>query len=168
MDIWTTKKWKKFLPKNCRKGLRTRFDQDIPLEIKKYCQLMCKWLQYYWEYPIRIPIYFKKNEFIRTSDGDKCYAIFFATYDHSDEPYIKIALGDYEKRVKAWGKEKATANILLDIPHELTHYFQWINGINLTEIGKERQAKRYARTILEYFLEECTPEIYKKLYNFSQ
>lgn len=69
---------------------------------------------------------------------------FSAPYNHSQEPYIKIAVGDYEARVKKWGKEKAIANILLDIPHELTHYFQWINDIQLTDVGRERQANRYA------------------------
>ena len=164
MDIWTIERWQRVLPEDCRKGLRTRFDQDISLEIKEYCRLMCRWLQYYWEYPMRIPIYFKNKEFLEASDGDKCYAIFFAPYNHSQEPYIKIAVGDYEARVKKWGKEKAIANSLLDIPHELTHYFQWINDIQLTDVGRERQANRYARTILEYFFEECVPELHKLLY----
>ena len=113
---------------------------------------------------MRVPIYFKNREFIRAADGDKCSAIFSGPYNHSEEPYIRIAIGDYKKRVDSWGMDFAVANILLDIPHELTHYFQWINDIRLTEIGEERQATVYARAILEYFFEECEPEMYKRLY----
>lgn len=53
---------------------------------------------------MRVPIYFKNKEFIRAADGDKCPAIFFGPYDHSEEPYIRIALGDYEKITKKWGE----------------------------------------------------------------
>lgn len=165
MDIWQAKRWKKVLPEDCRRGLRTRFDPDISPEIKAYCKEMCKWLQYYWDFPMRVPIYFKNREFIRAADGDKCAAIFSGPYNHSEEPYIRIALGDYEKITKKWGKDRAIANTLRCIPHELTHYFQWINDIRLTEIGEERQATVYARAILEYFFEECEPEMYERLYH---
>ena len=114
---------------------------------------------------MRVPIYFKNREFIRAADGDKCSAIFSGPYNHSEEPYIRIAIGDYKKRVESWGKDFAVANTLLDIAHELTHYFQWVNDIRLTEIGEERQATVYARDILEYFLMECEPEMYERLYH---
>lgn len=165
MDIWRTNQWKKVLPDNCRQGLRTRFDKGVSLEIKEYSQNMCNWLRYYWDFPVRVPVYFKNTPFITASDGGKCYALFFAPDCYSDEPYIKISVGDYDNKVEKWGKEKAIASILLDIPHELTHYFQWINNANLTEIGKERQALRYARTILEYFFEECYPDLHRILYD---
>lgn len=164
MDIWQTERWKKVLPQGCRRGLRTRFDPGVSPEIKEYCQKMCRWLQYYWDFPMRVPIYFKNKEFIRASNGDKCSAIFYGPYDHSQEPHIRIAIGDYEKRVTNWGRDKAIANILLDIPHELSHYFQWVNDIKLTPIGEERQATVYAREILEYFFMECEPEMYQRLY----
>ena len=161
MDIWQAKRWKKVLPEDCRRGLRTRFDPDASPEIKAYCKEMCKWLQYYWDFPMRVPIYFKSSEFIRAADGDKCSAIFSGPYNHSEEPYIRIAIGDYKKRVEA--QQNYTLSVVS--PHELTHYFQWINDIRLTEIGEERQATVYARDILEYFLMECEPEMYERLYH---
>ena len=54
---------------------------------------------------------------------------------------------------REYGKENAPASILLSAAHELTHYFQWINGIQLTELGYERQAKRYAELILDEYAE---------------
>lgn len=38
-----------------------------------------------------------------------------------------------------------------NIAHELTHYYQWINGLQYTEVGEERQAKRYATKIVENY-----------------
>lgn len=35
--------------------------------------------------------------------------------------------------------------------HELTHYFQWVNSLNLTPIGQERQATKYARYIMDEY-----------------
>lgn len=67
------------------------------------------------------------------------------------EPYIRVAAGDYEELLKHYGKDNALAAILLTIAHELTHYFQWINDINLTKIGMERQPTSYAQYILEEY-----------------
>jgi predicted SprT family Zn-dependent metalloprotease len=47
-----------------------------------------------------------------------------------------------------WGKDDALARILATIAHELTHYFQWINNLKLTPMGRERQANQYAGFIL--------------------
>jgi len=47
--------------------------------------------------------------------------------------------------------DNALAAVLGSIAHELTHYYQWINDIELTEIGFERQASHYRdRIISEY------------------
>ena len=51
------------------------------------------------------------------------------------------------------GGDGALTNILLCMAHELTHYFQWINSIKLTPIGKERQATNYADYVLEDYAE---------------
>lgn len=47
----------------------------------------------------------------------------------------------------------ALAATLSTIAHELTHYFQWINSLQLTPIGEERQAARYAGYILDEYAE---------------
>ena len=67
--------------------------------------------------------------------------------DYTVEPYIRVAAGDYLDLCEKWGKDSALTAILLTIGHELTHYFQWINALELTPIGMERQATKYARSI---------------------
>ena len=80
-------------------------------------------------------------------------ATFFFPFDTNDEPYARVATGDYFELLEKRGKDNALASILSSIAHELTHYFQWINGINLTEMGAERQATAYARFILDEYAE---------------
>ena len=55
--------------------------------------------------------------------------------DYTVEPYIRVAAGDYLDLCDKWGKDSALTAILLTIGHELTHYFQWINALELTPIG---------------------------------
>ena len=49
------------------------------------------------------------------------------------------------------GKDNALASILLSLAHELTHYYQWINNIQLTPTGRERQATKYANYIIDEY-----------------
>ena len=73
--------------------------------------------------------------------------------DYEIPPYIRVAAGDYQDKCKRWGKDSALTAILLTIAHELTHYFQWINSLTLTSIGRERQATKYARYVLDDYAE---------------
>lgn len=51
------------------------------------------------------------------------------------EPYIKVATGTYAERCRSDGKDDALAAILYTLAHELTHYFQWLNQLELTRRG---------------------------------
>lgn len=84
-------------------------------------------------------------------NGEMVYATFFRPYHIYDEPYIRVAAGGYEEFSESREKDNELAGYLESIAHELTHYFQWLNGIELTVIGEERQASRYAKIILSQY-----------------
>ena len=86
-------------------------------------------------------------------DGSFSYGTFFRPFNYSDEPYIRIAVGDFNDLVLKWGKQDAEYAIFACLAHELTHYFQWINDLKLTEIGEERQATRYQKFIMYEYVE---------------
>lgn len=65
--------------------------------------------------------------------------------------YIRVAAGDYNELLNKRGKDNALTAILGSITHELTHYYQRINGIKLTAVGEERQAKAYVDYILDEY-----------------
>lgn len=149
MDIWCSGKLKGTKELNNRRtGLRFVFDEDVDCEVRRACKEFGKWLRSKYFFPIRVPVYVKSAVRLRTRDGDIAVATFFEPDDREVEPYIRIASGDYIDLMNESGKDAALLLILLPIAHELTHYFQWVNNIKLTEIGRERQATTYARKIL--------------------
>lgn len=93
----------------------------------------------------------EREKYIQSMDGEMVYGTFFQPYSKTDEPYIRIATGSYTENLIKLGRDKALALILETMAHELTHYFQWINDIKLTETGYERQASSYATYILDEY-----------------
>ena len=69
------------------------------------------------------------------------------------EPYIKVATGSYAELCRSDGKDDALAAILYTLGHELTHYFQWLNQLELTPAGAERQANRCAGEIVAWYMD---------------
>ena len=156
MHIWTIKKWVKHLDyyaSNYRKGLRLRIDKDVDPEVKRACKEFCQWIRSEYYFPVRVPVYIKATKHIKALDGELVSATFFSPFDKKDEPYARVSAGDFQELSKEQGKDNALAAILGSVAHELTHYFQWINGVVLTEIGEERQAKAYVGFILDEYAE---------------
>ena len=156
MHIWTIEKWVKYLDYYnypYRRGLRLKFDKDVDPEVKRALKEFCKWLRREYYFPVRVPIYIKSSEKIKALDGEMVSATFFHPFDLREEPYIRVSAGDYQSLLEKRGKDSALASIIGSIAHELTHYFQLINGIKLTEIGEERQATSYSRFILYEYAE---------------
>ena len=154
MDIWTTDAWKsiKDVPwQECRTGLRFRFDNGVHEEVWHACMDFGKWLRSEYCFPMRVPVYVKSSMKIRCMDGDLAYGTFFGPFDHRLEPYVRIATGDYLLLREKWDRDEALNVILKCMAHELSHYFQWVNMIKLTEIGEERQATKYAKMILNEY-----------------
>lgn len=156
MHIWTINKWEKFYDlsnPNHRIGARLKFDKDVDPEVKRACKEFLSWLRKEYFFPIRVPIYIKASKQIKAMDGEMVSATCFKPFNVHEEPYIRIATGDYYEIKTRKGKDNALAAILGSIAHELTHYFQWVNNLKLTPIGEERQAKNYVDYILDEYAE---------------
>lgn len=154
MNIWACDNWKNILDVgNIRSGIRLRFDNHVDAEVRRACKEFLNWLRKQYYFPIRVPVYIKSSYSIKAMDGDLVSATFFEPYDYNVEPYIRVSTGNYAFAENAQERDNALASILHSIAHELTHYFQWINGVKLTERGYEQQATRYAHLILDEYAE---------------
>ena len=151
--LWECKDWNIFVDNNCRKGVRLRFDKDVDKEVKRSCKEYISWLRTQYDFPVRIPIYFKSSKYVTKSTGEKCSALFLGPYDKSLEPYIKVSVGDYQDLLKEVGKDNALAAILHSVTHELSHYYQWLKDYDILTEKCERQAKYYATAIVDDYAE---------------
>lgn len=151
MNVWSMTNWKKTYHADMvgiRAGLRLRIDADVDPDVRRACIEFARWLRKQYEFPMRIPVYVKSSYRVRAMDGDMVCGTFFGPYSLMVEPYARIATGDYTELLAEMGKDAALACILHSMAHELTHYFQWLNQLKLTEIGEERQAEKCAREII--------------------
>ena len=155
--IWTIDKWEKNINldrKNHRTSLRLRFDKNIDSEVRRACKEFAVFLRKEYFFPIRVVVYIKDQEKITAMDGEKVYGTFWCLpNEYEVEPHICVAAGDYTQLCNRWGKDSALTAILSTMAHEITHYYQWINSLNLTDVGQERQATRYARLIIDEYAE---------------
>lgn len=155
MTIWNKQDWYNVLDYEnnlYRYGLRLRFDKGIDPVLRNSCLKFAAWLRQEYEFPIRVPIYFKNKAYLKCVDGDTAYGTCFIPDTYKDEPYIRIATGDYVVLCKELGEKYATLSILRTLAHELTHYYQWINGVSLSHESEERQAVNTSKLIIEYYL----------------
>ncbi len=135
-----------------RKGLRIQGSRGHP-EVREALKRFAKWLRQEYEFPIRVPVYLNKNEWIITIDGEECSASFFAPYERDVEPYIRIATGDYDKLLAKRGRDRALAAYICSLAHEVIHYQQWITDGQTHEKGVDKESlkilRRYAQTVDE-------------------
>lgn len=157
MHLWQLENWKdQYDADTTRTGLRIHCEKLVDCEVKRALHKFCVWLRREFDFPVRVNVYVKAAASIKAKDGEMVSATFFGPYDHSLEPYIKISTGEYYKLKSKYGRDDAIASILKSLSHELSHYFQWLNCIKLTEIGMERQATRYSEGIISEY-SEFTP-----------
>lgn len=151
MNIWKNDNWQKLIDTgkpNFRCGLKLRFQKGVDTEVRRSCIEFANWLRQQYYFPIRVPVYFKASEYVKTQSGELVSAKFFEPFDKMVEPYISIATGDIIEIEQKHGKDEALAAVLCSLIHELTHYFQWINDVDLSEKQAERQARFYAKKII--------------------
>ena len=154
-NVWAMTRWKSYISKDTpdtRRGLRLRFDPKVVPEIRQGCLDFARWIRQQYAFPVRVPIYIKAVARIRAMDGELVYGTCFCPERLEVEPYIRIAAGEASEISQA-EKDEMLAAVIHTMAHELTHYFQWINQLELTPLGAERQANRYAREIVAWYMD---------------
>jgi hypothetical protein len=124
--------------KTVRNGLRIITESGIHPEVKRACLEFAKWLRLNFEFPIRVRVYLKRNYQIKSRyTKEMVSATFLAPFDKTEEPHIRISTGDYIELFDKLGQDSALGAILGSIAHELGHYYQWIDDIDLDEDGAD-------------------------------
>lgn len=136
-----------------RSGMRLRFESGVDPELREALLRFAKWLRTVYEFPIRVPVYIKNRDFIVAVDKDLVAGTFFGPYDKTQEPYIKIAAGEFTKERKRINHRELVYNYFAVLAHELTHYYQWLGDQTLTARGEEWQASFYGNNVVYEYIE---------------
>lgn len=143
----------KIFNRNNRTGLRLRFESGTDAVLRGTFLRFSRWLRKEYEFPIRVLVYIKNRDFIVAADGDHVAGMFFAPYDKTQEPYVKIAVGDYVREREKRNHRELAYDFCSLLAHELTHYYQWLQGNSLTARGEEWQASFYAKQVVYEYIE---------------
>lgn len=155
--LWSFDDIGKYVGPDRRSGLRMHFESGIDPEVIRAAKQYAGWLRENYTFPVRVNVYFKNKDRIINSAGERVCGTFFGPFSFEEEPYIRLAAGDYPDLCAKYGKDDSLASYLLTLTHELSHYFQWIrfhenwNDDEWYEkhvAGSERQACYYARKIV--------------------
>lgn len=133
-----------------RSGIRIRGARGHP-EVRDALVRYAVWLRRQYEFPIRVPVYLSPREAIVTMHGHKVSASFFAPWNQREEPYIRLATGDYPALKRECGRDDALAAFINSLSHEVVHYQQWVETGEVWERGVGVRAtgmlRRYARDV---------------------
>lgn len=98
------------------------------------------WLRQHYRFPVRVPVYLLPGEQFVTSEGKIAEMSFFAPIDRSEEPYIRIATGDFPSLKRQKGRDNALAAFISWLSHQIVHYWQWVETGSTSERGVESRA----------------------------
>jgi len=138
-----------------RAGLRIRLNKNVDIVLKKAFIHFAKWLRQNYNFPKRVPAYVKESCYIVNQfSKEQVSATFFAPFDKQDEPYIRIATGNFHNLEKQYGRKDAVLTILKSLAHELQHYYQWLENES-----PEREESPEEEEFLENEAEEGANEL---------
>lgn len=123
----------------CRRGIRIRGYRG-DREVAAACKKFARWMRVHYEFPIRVPVYLSPHDTLKTMHGETCVAAFFGPWDPLEEPYIRLATGDYRREAARLGRDDALAGYLHSLAHEVVHYQQWVRGELVREEGVDELA----------------------------
>lgn len=149
--------WKQFsLPQKkslTSQGVALHFEKGIDPEFRKLCISFVKWLRKNYCFPVHLNIYVKDCEKIRLLNGKMAYGGF--RYFDTKPPYIRIPAKIDPQEYEGDEDFEIYYSILGSLVHELTHYYQWVAGLEQSDAVSERQANYFRFRIIEQFCEDC-------------
>jgi len=133
-----------------RTGLRICGSRGHPV-VRRALIRYARWLRANFSFPVRVPVYLLPGPTLVTVHGERCSASFFAPDSALDEPYIRVATGDYSELRRRRGRDSALAAFIVSLSHEVLHYQQWLRAGKTSERGVSAAAtamlRRYEREV---------------------
>ena len=130
-------------------GISLHFEKNIDNDLRIEYIHFVKWLRKNYIFPIHINVYILNCEKVMLLNGNLAYGSF--RWFRKRPPRIVIpSLINYSDYI-GLTKEDIYITVMSSLVHELTHYFQYVKGLEQTDYNSERQANYYRFKILELF-----------------
>ena len=152
MNLWQTFEIGKTKYQNS--GIVFRYEKGIDEKLKEIYKKFAKWLRQTYVFPARLTVYVKNCEKVKLLNGDMAYGSF--RWFENKNPYIRIPSSIYPKLYEKYSEEELFEGVLSSLVHELTHYFQWVTGLEQEDKVSEKQANFYRYRIIDKFNEGST------------
>lgn len=149
--------WQQFEKSNCKKtnqGISFHYEKGIDRELREFYLNFVKWLRSKYVFPVHITVYVLSREKVRLRNGSLQYGSF--RWYPNRSPRIKVPSKVEAALLEECSLDEVYVMILSSLVHELSHYFQWVSGLQQTNAVSERQANYYRFRIIEQFFAETT------------
>jgi len=156
MNPMDMEEWKNLYPETEKKGISLHFSN-----VHEYVRLsiICfiKWLREEVVFPVHVNVYCRYGEKVPCMNGRFAHGKFWFRYnDRNTHPRIYIGCGDFKKDDPVTEHLMDETDLILGtLMHEIIHYFQFINGMDMDRRGIEQQATYYEKDMMQYFFEMC-------------
>ena len=160
MDLFFSNNWQNHYDKSITKsGLHLHFEKDIHPYIRTSLIYCASWLRTMYPFPVMLNVYCKRVHKVRCRDHSLAFGVIFQPYDRSYYPSVRLACDDYDPQIEADDEIiKESDLILFSFIHEIIHYYQYIQAVDMSEKGKERQATLRAKKLTNTYLNLCYGE----------
>ena len=146
--------WEKFEIKHHTKnqGISLHFEDGVDQTLKSKYLSFARWLRKNYAFPVHIHVYIINAEKIRLQNGHLAYGSF--RWFPKRTPIIRVASAIEEDLLNKYTPEEIYEQILSSLVHELTHYYQWVLGLEQSNSTSEHQANYYRYRVIWQYEEE--------------
>lgn len=124
-----------------RTGIRICGARGHP-EVRKSYIRFARWIRKEYDFPIRVPVYLLPGEEFVTVEDERAVASFFGPWDRDEEPYIRVATGDYEQLKIDRGRDAALAAMIDSLIRQIIRYHHWVRTGDIPTRVDGRKADR--------------------------
>ncbi len=152
MNLWQNFEIKRGLYTD-NKGISFHYEKGVERDFRKICMFFSKWLRKKYTFSVHLNVYIKNCEQVRLSNGVMAYGRF--RWFEKRPPNIVVPSKIELHLLNEFSKADIYEQILGSLVHELTHYYQWVLGLEQSNAASERQANFYRYRIIEKYYREA-------------
>ena len=128
------------------------YEKGIDETLKRKYMNFARWLRKSYVFPVRLHVYILNVERLALKTGRLVYGKI--CWYPKRAPLIKVPSAIDVTLFEEYTIDEIHEQILSSLVHELTHYYQWVKGLEQSNATAERQANYFRYRIIEEYYEQ--------------